>query len=71
MIQLFATLQVLGAQALGYLDDQAHVIRRARDERGSITIEQVLWAVAIIALAGAVIGIVSSFVKSEADKIGK
>lgn len=71
MIQLFATLQVLGVQAMRYLDDQVDVIDRARTDRGSITIEQVLWAVAIIGLAGLVIGIVTTFVKNEADKIGK
>lgn len=69
MIQLFATLQVLGAQAMRYLDDQVDVVSRARADRGSITIEQVLWAVAIIALAGTVIGIVTSYVKGKANEI--
>lgn len=69
MIQIFATLQVLGAHAMHYLDDQATVIRRARDERGSITIEQVLWAAAIIAIAVGVLGVIRAFVNKEADKI--
>ena len=34
MIQFFAALQVLGAQALDYFGDQTDVINRARDERG-------------------------------------
>lgn len=71
MIQFFATLQVLSAHTMNYLDDQAQVLRRARDERGSITIEQVLWAGAIIALALGVIAVIRSFVKSESDKIGR
>lgn len=69
MIQFYATLQVLGAQAMSYLDDQADVIRRARTDRGSITIEQVLWAGAIILLATAVIGIVTTYVKGKAKEI--
>ncbi|MGO1165201.1 MAG: hypothetical protein ACTMHL_01150 [Janibacter sp.] len=69
MIQLFATLQVLSTHAISYLDDQVEVIGRAREDRGSITIEQVLWAVAIIALAGTVIGIVTSYVKGKANEI--
>ena len=71
MIQFVATLHVLGAQALSYLDDQADVLRRASTDRGSITIEQVLWAGAIIALAIGVIGLIQTFVKSESDKIGR
>lgn len=71
MIQFVATLHVLGAQAMHYLDDQADVIRRGRNDRGSITIEQVLWAGAIIALAIGVIAIIQAFVKSESDKIGR
>lgn len=69
MIQFYVTLQVLGAQAMSRLDDQADVLRRAREDRGSITIEQVLWAGAIIVLATGVIAIVSSYVKSKADEI--
>lgn len=71
MIQFVATLQVLGAHALNYLDDQADVLRRARADRGSITIEQVLWAGAIIALALGVIALIRTFVKSESEKIGR
>lgn len=69
MIQFFATLQVLGAHAMGYLDDQAGVITRARDERGSITIEQVLWAVAVITISAVVIGVITNFVKSKSAEI--
>ena len=69
MIQFFATLHVLGVQAMGYVDDQFDTLARARDERGSITIEQVLWAVAVIGIAGAVILIIKNFVERKAGEI--
>lgn len=69
MIQLFATLQVLGARTFDYLDDQIDVVTRVRDERGSVTIEQVLWAVAVIAIAGGVILAVTTFVKNKTSEI--
>lgn len=69
MIQFFATMQVLSAHALGYLDDQADIVRRARHDRGSITIEQVLWAGAIIGIATLLIGIIRGYVKTKSDEI--
>lgn len=69
MIQFYATLHMLGAHAMNYVGDQADAQRRVRDERGSITIEQVLWAVAIIGIATAVILVVRGYVMGEADKI--
>jgi hypothetical protein len=38
-------------------------------ERGSVTIEQVLWAVAVIAIVGIVVLAVTNYVTSEAAKI--
>lgn len=69
MIQFFAALQVLGAQALDYFGDQTDVINRARDERGSVTIEQVLWAVAVITISVIVIGAITAFVRSKSQEI--
>ena len=69
MIQFFAALQVLGAQALDYFGDQTDVINRARDERGSVTIEQVLWAVAVITISVIVIGAITTFVRSKSQEI--
>ena len=40
-----------------------------RAERGSVTIEQVLWAVAVIAIVGIVVLAVTNYVTSEAAKI--
>ena len=38
-------------------------------ERGSVTIEQVLWAVAVIAIVGIVVLAVTSYVTGQAAKI--
>ena len=38
-------------------------------ERGSVTIEQVLWAVAVIAIVGIVVLAITNYVTSEAAKI--
>lgn len=44
---------------------------RARDpETGNITIEQVLWAVAVIAIVGIVVAAVTGYVETQASKIG-
>ncbi|HBO54898.1 MULTISPECIES: hypothetical protein [Janibacter] len=69
MIQLFATFQVLGAQTMDYLDRQADVIDRARQDRGSITIEQVLWAVAAITVVGIVFTAIKTFVQRKTSEI--
>ena len=61
MHHLAATLHTLGIR-----------LRHAaatRPERGSVTIEQVLWAVAVIAIVGIVVLAVTNYVTSEAAKI--
>lgn len=69
-MQFVATVHVLGLQVRGLVDEQGEVIRRARADRGSVTIEQVLWAVAVIAIASGVITAVTAFVKSKSSEIG-
>lgn len=44
-------------------------VARGRDERGSVTMEQVLWAVAMIAIVGIVVAAIKTYVTSEAAKI--
>ncbi|MBD3784484.1 MAG: hypothetical protein IE926_16310 [Micrococcales bacterium] len=61
---LAATLHTLGLRAL-----DAAERRTARDERGSVTIEQVLWAVALIAIVGIVVLAIRTYVTAEAAKI--
>jgi hypothetical protein len=65
MRYLAATLHILGLR----LSDLAAAKTR-RSERGSVTIEQVLWAVAVIAIAGIVIAAVKAYVTSQAGKLG-
>lgn len=43
--------------------------RPQRGERGSVTIEQVIWAGAVIVIVGIVVAAITSYVKSEAGKI--
>ncbi len=64
MSYLAATLHTLRA----YLTDAA-TSRPPRAERGSVTIEQVLWAVAVIAIVGIVVLAVTNYVTSQAAKI--
>lgn len=42
---------------------------RQRDQRGSVTTEHVLWAVAVIAIVGVVVAAVKTYVESQAGKI--
>jgi hypothetical protein len=42
---------------------------RTRGERGSVTTEHVLWAVAVIALVGIVVAAVKAYVQSQAGNI--
>ena len=63
MHHLAATLHTLGV----HLTDHART--KLRPERGSVTIEQVLWAVAVIAIVGIVVLAIRTYVSSEAAKI--
>jgi len=42
---------------------------RARTERGSVTTEHVLWAVAVIAIVAIVVAAVKAYVTTQAGKI--
>ena len=70
MLKLFITLQVAAQVAalsvLTGLDDRTV---KHRDERGSVTIEQVIWAGAMIVIVGIVVAAIKFFVTSESAKI--
>lgn len=71
-MRLTAQLHVLAQQVEEYVASQVHVVRRAARggaDRGSITIEQVIWAVAIIAIVGIVVTAITSYVTAQAGKI--
>ena len=65
MYHLAATLHTLGVQ----MRDAA--IRKATKdpERGSVTIEQVIWAVAVIAIVGIVVAAIRAYVETQAGNI--
>ena len=65
-----------GTTAMHHLTAALHTLgfrlqQRAttRPERGSVTIEQVLWAVAVIAIVGIVVLAITNYVTNEAAKI--
>ncbi|KRF20077.1 hypothetical protein [Nocardioides soli] len=66
MLKLFIALQMAAMTALASLEDRA---TRQRDERGSVTIQEVLWAVAAIAIVAIVVAAIKAFVTSESGKI--
>jgi len=45
------------------------VVKHRRDERGSVTIEQVIWAGAVIVIVAIVVAAIKAFVTSESAKI--
>lgn len=65
MLRLYTTLTIVWF-ALG-----ERLLRppRRKDERGSVTIENVLWAVAVIAIVAIVVAAIRAFVTSESGKI--
>jgi hypothetical protein len=65
MQYLAATLFTLGAT----LGDRARTPFQRGPEGGSVTIENVLWAVASIAFVGIVVAVIKSFVTTAAAQI--
>ncbi len=60
MLRLLTTLMAVRHQA----ETRLH-----RNERGSVTTEHVLWAVAVIAIVGIVVAAVKAYVTSQAGNI--
>jgi hypothetical protein len=48
---------------------RAAVRHRSGDERGSVTTEHVLWAVAVIAIVGIVVAALTAYVQAQSGKI--
>jgi heme/copper-type cytochrome/quinol oxidase subunit 2 len=67
MLKLFITLQVTALVVIASMEDRT--VKHRRDERGSVTIEQVIWAGAVILIVGIVVAAISAYVTSEAGKI--
>jgi heme/copper-type cytochrome/quinol oxidase subunit 2 len=62
MLQLFVMLHITLLRA-------DHRLSTTRDERGSVTTEHVLWAVAVIAIVGVVVAAVKGYVTSQAGNL--
>lgn len=62
MLKVLVLLQIA---AISKYDE----LRSRHDERGSVTMEHVLWAVAVIGIVGIVVLAVTNYVTSEAGKI--
>jgi uncharacterized membrane protein len=63
---MLKALILLQTAALHTYDDLRHAARR---ERGSVTTEYVLWAVAVIAIVGIVVAAITAYVKTQAGNI--
>ena len=66
MLKIYIALQLAALTTLGALEDR---VTRKRDERGSVTIEQAIWAGAVIVIVGIVVAAIKAFVTSESGKI--
>ena len=66
MLHIVATLHTFGLRVTA----RARARLADAPERGNVTIENVLWAVAVIAIVATVVGVIRAFVTSEAAKIG-
>lgn len=65
MLHLVATLHAFGVT----LFDKAVITLTTEPERGSETIEKVLWAVAVIAIVGIVVTAITNYVTTQAGNI--
>ncbi|WP_152186797.1 hypothetical protein [Segeticoccus rhizosphaerae] len=74
MYYLIATMHTLGAQLQDQLQDNIEgraraVLDERHRDRGSVSMDQVIWAVAVIAIAGVVVAAVTAYVKKKAGQI--
>lgn len=73
-MRLMITLHLLGVRLVRETENlvtrERELLRtQGRSERGSVTIENVLWAVAVIAIAAIVITAITAYVTTQAGKI--
>lgn len=64
-MHLLAALHMFGVR----LAENARAKVQGDPERGSVTMEQVLWAVAVIGIVGVVVAAVTAFVTDQAGNI--
>jgi heme/copper-type cytochrome/quinol oxidase subunit 2 len=66
MLRLFIALQLTALAVHASVEDR---VTRRRDERGSVTIEQVIWAGAVIVIVGIVVAAIKAFVTDKSGAI--
>ncbi len=66
MLKIYIALQLAALTTLAALEGR---VTKKRDQRGSVTIEQVIWAGAVIVIVGIVVAAIKAFVTSESAKI--
>jgi hypothetical protein len=59
----------LAQQLQQYVTAQWQVVTRGRTDRGSVTIEQVIWAAAVIAIVAIVVTAITNYVTTKAGQI--
>ncbi len=69
MLRLFVLLHTTLFQARMLRTNARVRSYPTRDERGSVTTEHVLWAVAVIAIVGVVVAAVKAYVTSQAGNL--
>ena len=68
MRHLLTTLYVFGVELRTTIDDA--IRSRGNPERGSVTIEQVAWAVAIIAIVAIAVAAIRSYITTQVGRLG-
>ncbi len=68
MNHIVATLHILGVRLRDTVEE-AHTTLQENREQGSVTIENVLWAVAVIAFVGIVVAAITVYVTNKSKDI--
>jgi hypothetical protein len=70
MRQLLLTLYLSGVRLHTWLEEAVRRRSKLDPERGSVTIEQVAWAVAVIAIVAIAYAAIKAYVTAQAAKLG-
>jgi heme/copper-type cytochrome/quinol oxidase subunit 2 len=70
MRHLATSLYILGVRLTSTLENAVHRRANADSERGSVTIEQVAWAVAIIAIVAIAAAAIRAYITTQVGRLG-
>jgi len=70
MRHLSTTLYLLGLELSRTLENAMRARMKGDPERGSVTIEQVAWAVAIIAIVAVAVAAIRAYITTQASRLG-